>query len=64
MSNYVHLEECEIKAETEKAFLIVYEDAEYWIPKGQMANPDDYKKGQTGRTVSITEWIAGEKGLE
>lgn len=63
-SNYVHLEVSEIKRETDKAFLVVLEDgAEHWLPKSQIADADDYSEGDTNCTVSITEWLAGEKGI-
>lgn len=63
-SGYVHLEECDITAETDKAFLIAYDGEELWIPKSQIANPSDYREGMSGATISITAWIAREKGIE
>ncbi len=63
-SNYVHLEDCEIKRETDLAFLVVYQDEDYWIPKSQVKNPDDYAQGDDGVTLSVTEWIAEQKGIE
>lgn len=61
---FVHLEDVDIIAETDSALLLQYEGENYWIPKSQMADPDDYEKGQTGRTVSITQWIADKRGIE
>lgn len=63
-SNWVHLDVEEIVRETDKAFLVRLEDGEeVWLPKGQVADADDYKEGDTNCTLSISEWIAGEKGL-
>lgn len=62
--NYVHLEECEIKAVTDKAILIRYEDRDIWCPKSQVADAEDYKRGMTDRTVSVTEWFAKKEGLD
>lgn len=63
-SGYVHLEDCEIVRETEKAFLVRYDGEEYWIPKSQIADPDNYEEGCFGCTMSVTEFIAREKGIE
>jgi hypothetical protein len=64
--NYVHLDFLIIEAETEKAFRIRFdlEHAAEWIPKSQVADPDDYEAGDENGSISITEWIANEKGLE
>ena len=64
MSRYVHLDVEEILRETDKAFLLLVEGEEIWIPKGQIANPGDYSEGDSNCTVSITEWIANQKGIE
>ena len=62
-SNWVHIEG-KILKETDAAFLIkVDEGEEHWIPKSQISDPDDYKEGDIG-TISITEWIAEQKGIE
>lgn len=37
---------------------------EVWLPKSQVQNPDDYEKGDTNVDISITGWLAREKGLE
>ena len=64
MSNYVHLEVEKIVKETDSAFLLRLEDGEeLWIPKSQIADPDDYTEGDEDATISITEWIARERGL-
>ena len=62
-SNWIHLDVEEIKAETDAAFLIVLDDGEYWIPKSQISDPEDYEKGDTDVSMSITEWIAEQKGI-
>ncbi len=62
-SRWVHIDVDEIRRETEKAFLIVIEDEEYWLPKSQIADADNYNQGDTDCTMSITEFIAGEKDL-
>ncbi len=62
-SNYVHLEVDEIMAETEKAFRVRIGDEEYWLPFSQIADSDDYQAGDKNCTMSVTEWIAKEKGL-
>lgn len=63
-SNYIHLKVKKVVAETEKAFLLRTEDdEEYWIPKNQMADPDDYKVNDKDCEIAITDWIANQKGL-
>lgn len=63
-SNYVHLEGCSVVAETDKALLINYKDEEYWIPVSQISGADAYDAGDTDVTISITKWIANQKGIE
>jgi len=54
-----------IKKETPAAFLMVIDGEEHWLPKSQMADPDDYDEGDVNLTdVAISAWIAGEKGIE
>jgi hypothetical protein len=62
-SRYVHLEVEKIVRETDAAFLLLIDGEEYWIPKSQVADPDEYQAGDEGCTISVTEWIAREKGL-
>lgn len=61
--NWIHIDVDEIVRETEKAFLLRIDDEEVWIPKSQISNPEDYAEGDTNCTVSITDWIANQKGL-
>lgn len=64
-SNWVTLDVAEIKKETEKAFLVrLCDREELWIPKGQMADPEEYKEGDCDCQISISEFIAREKGIE
>ena len=65
-SNYVHIEVTKILVETEKAFQleIVGCEKNVWMPKSQIADPDDYDEGDVDVMMSVTEWIAGEKGIK
>lgn len=62
-SRYIHLAGVNILRETDKAFLIELDGEEYWIPMSQVADPEDYQEGDVDVELSITEWIAGEKGI-
>lgn len=62
-SGYVHVDVDRIERETDKAFLVLIDGEETWIPKSQIADADDYNAGDEDLTLSITEWIANEKGL-
>lgn len=61
--NWTHVDVTEIVAETHSALLLRIKDEEYWIPKSQIADTGDYKEGDTDCVVSITDWIANEKGI-
>lgn len=63
-SGYVHLEECDIVAVTENAIRVLYDGDWFWFPKSQVADPESYEPGEEGVTVSVTEWIAEQKGIE
>lgn len=61
--NYVHLDVEEILKISEKAMLLLLEDGEEaWVPLSQIANAEDYTAGDKKATVSVTEWIAKQKG--
>lgn len=60
---WVYIEVDRIKWETEKAFLCVRGDEEFWIPKTQVADYEDYEEGDEDVGMSVTRWIATEKGL-
>lgn len=50
-----------MKLETDKAYLFTSGEDEHWIPKSQMNGMDD-QHGQL-IVVTMTEWIAKDKGL-
>jgi hypothetical protein len=66
-SGYVHLDVEHIRNETDNAFLLTLSKAhggiEIWMPKSQVADSEDYKKGDKNCTVSVTEWVYKAKGL-
>ncbi len=62
-SGYVHVGVEEILRETDAAFLCRIEGEDVWLPRSQIADPDDYEVGDSDLTMSITEWLAREKGL-
>lgn len=65
-SNYVHLEGCTVVALTDKAVLLRYDGEQYWIPLMQLAEgeAEKLKRGDNGLTVSVSEWICEQKGIE
>ena len=63
-SEYAHLEFEEIRAESEKAFLVRFADGEQkWIPFSVVADADDYNKGDGPGTISVAEWFASKERL-
>lgn len=63
-SRWIHLDVELIAKETAAAFLLrLDDDTEHWIPKSQIADPEDYSEGDANCGVSITEWIAEQKGI-
>lgn len=63
-SNWVHLDVTKIHQESEKAFLLEIDGGELtWIPKSQISEPETLEAGDVDVTVSITEWIAEQKGI-
>lgn len=65
-TNYVHLEGCDVLKVTDKAVLVKFDDEQHWIPVSQLADREDHthEEGDKGVTVSISEWIAEQKGIE
>jgi len=63
-SGYTHIDVEEITQETDKAFLCIIDGEAIWLPKSQIADADDYEMGDKNLSMSITEWIAKEKGIE
>lgn len=62
-SHWVHLEDCSVKRVTEKAILIEHDGEEVWLPISQVSEGEKYEEGDEDVTISITEWIAKQKGL-
>lgn len=62
-SEYTHIDVDEIKAETQKAFLIRVGKLTYWVPFSQIADYEDYNAGDEDVTMSIKTWLCEEKGL-
>lgn len=64
-SNWVHIDVEKIEAETDKAFLLKVEDMDeaVWIPRSHIADHEDYRKGMENCTISISDWIAKQRGL-
>ena len=63
-SRYVTVAFDEILKETDKAFLVrLPDEEEVWIPYSQIADYEDYNAGDEDGELSVTEWIAKEKGL-
>lgn len=63
-SNWVHLEDCDVLRVTGKAILVFFEGEQHWFPKSQVSEADKYEEGDSGLTVSVTTWIAEQKGIE
>lgn len=63
--NYIHVEFDSVKRVTEKAVCFVIDGQDVWIPISQIhpSDQDNYEDGDQDGSVSITEWIAGQKGL-
>lgn len=62
-SGWVHLDVDEVLRETDKAFLLLIDGEEVWVPKSQVSDADKYEAGDTDVTVSVTTWLAEQKGL-
>lgn len=62
-SRHVHLDVEEIVAETDLALLCRIDGEDYWIPKSQVADADDYSQGDSDLTLSVTQWFADKEGL-
>ena len=63
-SNWVYLDVQEILRETDKAMLLRLESGEeVWIPLSQIDDADTYSEGDRSCMISVTEWIAEQKGL-
>ena len=60
---WIHLDCERIEKITDKAMLAVIDGEEVWLPLSQIADSDDYEEGDEDLTLSVTEWIAEQKGL-
>ena len=58
---HIELEDVRIKARTLRAVLIVYEDAEHWIPLSQV---DGDPIVDVSKTIRLTPWIMEQRGIE
>lgn len=56
----VHVDE--IRRESEKAILVAIGEEEIWLPKSQLRG--DYSEGESDIDVTMTKWIAEQKGIE
>lgn len=54
---------CELRHETEAAFLIFDGDREAWIPKSQCDEFEPDAPGKKTGVLAVEEWLATEKGL-
>jgi hypothetical protein len=62
-SNWVHLDFDEILRETDKALLVRFPDGEEeWVPISQISDEEDYRVGDQDGTISVSEWLARQKG--
>lgn len=72
MSRYVQVTDVTLHRATDAAVLIEIDGEEYWIPFSQMAPDEEIKCRQllandrmpTAVSLSITRWIAEQKGIE
>jgi hypothetical protein len=73
-SNYVHVT-CELHLATDKAVKVAIAGTIHWLPFSQMAEGEEDKivrllkaagQGEIVEdvTISITEWIADQKGID
>lgn len=63
-TSWVHITVDKIVKETENAFLFEIDGEQEWFPKSQVCDPETYEEGDKDCSVSVTEWIAKQKGLE
>lgn len=63
-SDYVHLDVKLIKAETDKALLLVMDDdSEHWVPISLITDSEEYEAGLKNCTVSVARWFCEKEGL-
>ena len=62
MGNVEYIElDLEIKAETEKAYLMSDGDIDAWVPKSMVQDMEDLGGGTV--VITIHEWLAEDKGF-
>ncbi len=54
--------DCEVKHETERAYIVVIEDEEYSIPKS-MSHYTPQSLDKVSGVIEMPTWLAEEKGL-
>lgn len=59
----VDFENVDCQHSTDKAILCVIDGQKYWIPLSQIAVESEVKTVGDFGTLTITEWIAQQKGL-
>jgi hypothetical protein len=61
---FIQYHDAEVLKETEKALLVDIYDNEVWVPKSEVnwEETDVKVEGDKG-TITISEWIATQKGL-
>ena len=57
------LTECQITRETDAAVLVSKNGEQYWIPFSQIEKMTRDSKSQCNDSVTMTAWIAKQKGL-
>lgn len=60
---WVHLDVEKVVKRTDRALLLRIDGEEHWVPLSQISDEGDYDEGDEGCTISVTEWIADQKGL-
>ena len=61
---WVEVECLNVDKETEKALCVIIGAEQMWLPKSQIAPDSEVQsEGQSGM-IKISEWIAGQKGIE
>jgi hypothetical protein len=63
-SRWVHLSCVDVLCEATSSFLLRIGDEQYWIPKSHIADAGDYEAGDDDVKISITKWIAEQKGID
>ena len=61
-SKYHELDNCFVKAVTQKAILVDHEGYEYWIPKSQTLNGMHQVKGDSV-DLEVSEWFLDKEGI-